>query len=127
MGKTLPTAPVFLYLPRILSQPTKVLPQNVSTVPNDFPCIVHTLFIQSGHKEEIPSRVGVMSTKTTNPTSPHGSHQSTPHTAPTLLRGFCNCCGREVVLLRDEELGESICRECHSFDVIRGSGSEEGK
>jgi hypothetical protein len=35
--------------------------------------------------------------------------------------GFCNCCGKNVPLLTDEELGESICKICHSYDVTRNA------
>jgi hypothetical protein len=38
-------------------------------------------------------------------------------------KGFCNCCGTEVTLLTDEELGESVCRVCRSYDVRRLLGS----
>ena len=34
-------------------------------------------------------------------------------------KGHCNCCGKDVQLLTDEELGESVCRVCRSFDVRR--------
>lgn len=35
--------------------------------------------------------------------------------------GFCNCCGTHRVLLTDEEMGESICQICHSYDVRRAA------
>ena len=35
--------------------------------------------------------------------------------------GFCNCCGKKVILLTDEGLGESICKICHSYDVRRAA------
>jgi len=35
------------------------------------------------------------------------------------VEGFCNCCGREAILITDNELGESICSVCRSYDVLR--------
>jgi hypothetical protein len=37
------------------------------------------------------------------------------------LKGYCNCCAKAVVLLHDEELGESICKLCRSYDIRRKS------
>jgi hypothetical protein len=34
-------------------------------------------------------------------------------------QGFCHCCGKKVTLLTDQQLGESICAVCHSYDVTR--------
>lgn len=34
-------------------------------------------------------------------------------------KGFCHCCGKNVPLLTDEQLGESICKLCRSYDVRR--------
>jgi negative regulator of sigma E activity len=35
--------------------------------------------------------------------------------------GYCNCCGKPVVLLTDVELNESVCSVCRSYDVVRDS------
>lgn len=41
-------------------------------------------------------------------------------TTPNVIKkqGWCNCCGKDVVLLHDTELGESICHLCRSYDVM---------
>ena len=33
--------------------------------------------------------------------------------------GHCNCCDATVTLLTDDNLGESICSICRSYDVVR--------
>lgn len=38
------------------------------------------------------------------------------NTAPT---GFCRCCASVVPLVRDEHVGESVCRLCRSYDITR--------
>jgi hypothetical protein len=35
------------------------------------------------------------------------------------LNGYCNCCGCNVPLVHDQEIGESICKICRSYDVVR--------
>jgi hypothetical protein len=36
-----------------------------------------------------------------------------------LSNGYCNCCAANVPLLRDNNLGESICSVCRSYDITR--------
>jgi hypothetical protein len=35
------------------------------------------------------------------------------------MKAFCNCCGKQVEILTDEVSGDSICRECRSYDITR--------
>jgi len=37
------------------------------------------------------------------------------------IKGHCNCCGRDVVLIHHIELGESVCKICRSHDVRRAA------